>query len=54
MRPQLQLAAPVVDDERVEEPQRVHAEQQGGFLRQPPVLEDAHLAVGDARTANLG
>jgi len=33
MRPQLQLAAPVVDDERVEEPQRVHADQTGSGSR---------------------
>src|SRR5579872_4794415 len=53
MRPQLELASLIVDDERIEEPERIHADQKSGLMSQMPMLEDPHLAVGDLRTPNL-
>src|SRR6185312_3840508 len=53
MRLQLQLAKPVIDDERIEQTECVHADQEGRLTGEVPVLEDPHLAVGDARPVDL-
>ena len=43
MHAQVQLAPAIVDDQRIEQAERVHADQHGGLLGHLPVLEDAHV-----------
>ena len=51
-RTQLNFMAAIVDDENVEQPKDVHADENRGFFDQLPVLEDAHVAVRNSRTLN--
>jgi len=51
-RTQLNFMAAIVDDENVEQPNDIHADENRGFFDQLPVFEDAHVAVRNSRTLN--
>src|SRR5690606_17379432 len=51
-RPDLQLPAPVVDDQCIDQPEDVHADQQGRRVGQFPPAEDVQVAEGDMRVAH--
>src|SRR3984893_5187997 len=51
-QPDLQLVPVVIDDQHVEGSEQIHSERQGGLIGELPVLEQIHVAEGDAHAAN--
>ncbi len=49
----LQLLAPIVDDQHVELPQHIHADEHDGIFGHVPVLEDMQVARRDVGLIDL-